>query len=126
MKRSNPSARTVTARSRSTKKTSAKAATATAALYAVTTHATPSIVVWKRAYSSGSASTTIEESAKAIPTATATSATAIGEPTPGARIIPGALRAGRDLHADGRPAEADSHCGRWQTASMLLPSASWT
>ncbi len=39
------------------------------------THATPSIVVSNRAYSSGSASTTIDESANATATATATAAT---------------------------------------------------
>src|SRR5919198_2498810 len=70
-----PAPRTVTARARCTTKTSASAATATAALYEVTTHATPSIVVWNCVYSSGSASTTIDESANATPTDATTSAT---------------------------------------------------
>src|SRR5262249_2340196 len=81
-----PAASTMVARSRWTKKTSASAATATAALYAVTTHDTPSIVVWKRVYSSGRASTTIDESANAIATAVTTSPTSSVELFPRAEI----------------------------------------
>ena len=72
MKITRPPARTRAAGHRWTTNTSASATSATEALYAVTTHETPSIVVSNRPYSSGSARTTIDESAKATATATAT------------------------------------------------------
>src|SRR5512132_1046796 len=70
-----PAARSRLARAWCTTTTSASAQIASTRLYEVITHATPSIVVSKRAYSSGSASTTIDESANATATATATAAT---------------------------------------------------
>src|SRR5580765_1339847 len=69
-----PAANTSRARKRCTKKTSASAVTATAALYDVITHDTPVIDVSKREYSCGRARTTIDESANAIATSAATSA----------------------------------------------------
>src|SRR4051812_17332385 len=75
MKISSPATKTRFARQRWTAKTSASATRATEALYAVTTHETPSIVVSNWPYRSGRARTTIEESAKATATATATKPT---------------------------------------------------
>src|SRR3954470_3716847 len=75
MKISSPATKTRFARQRWTATTSASATSATEALYAVTTHETPSIVVSNWPYRSGRARTTIEESAKATATATATKPT---------------------------------------------------
>ena len=66
-----PASRSEAGRTRRTKGRSAKAATTTARLYAVTTQEISGIVVWSSRNSSGRARTTIEESANATATETA-------------------------------------------------------